>query len=86
MGEETPASSRVMRVTGLQLSPVLQHPVYCGKGAESSELSLCEELKPPASLRTFDTDRQLGRGGGGGGWHGTGVGCKGLSPPILPKL
>ena len=58
-----------MRVTGLQLSPAPQHLVYCEKDADSSELSLCGELKPPPSAQTMGAGQTGGgrRGGGGGG-------------------
>lgn len=48
---KTPTSSEVTRVTGLQLSPASQHLVYCGEAADSSELALCGELKPPTSAQ-----------------------------------
>ena len=47
------ASSEVTRETGLQLPPAPQHLAYCERGADSSELSLCGELKPPTSAQNI---------------------------------
>jgi hypothetical protein len=58
-------------VTGLQLSPVLQHLAYCGEGADSSEFFVWGAEAPPPLLRTFDTDRQLWD------WRGVGAGVRG---------
>lgn len=79
---KTPASAEVTRVTGLQLSPASQHLVYCGEAADSSELALCGELKPPISAQNkpSDTDGQQWD------WHGLGVGWLVLSPPPFPFM
>lgn len=65
------ASSEVMRVTGLQLSPVPQHLVYCENGADSSELFVWGAEAPHLCSEHLTQTDSCGNGLGlERGWRG----------------
>lgn len=65
------ASSEVTRVTGLQLSPVPQHLVYCEKGADSSQLFVWGAEAPHLCSEHLTQTDSCGNGLGlERGWQG----------------